>query len=227
MSNESEIKTAARKFIWNFTWLFMRPILTIFCRFEVSGKENFLKLEKPFIIAAATHANYADPFIVSAALPFNSDFFPIRYMTKSKIFDKPVLRVILKTYGAFRVEYDIGIENSLKNAVSLVKNGEIVGIFVEGGKSRNGELGEIKSGAAYLALKTNTPVLPLALSGTFGLNIVNLLFFRNKIAISFGQPIFANIINLPYNNSDGLIKKENVEFLRKIIENKLKELLKF
>jgi len=32
---------------------------------------------------------------------------------------------------------------------------------------------------------------------------------------------------LPYNNSDGLIKKENVEFLRKIIENKLKELLKF
>lgn len=213
-----------RKFIWNFTWLAVRPILIIFCRFKVYGKENLLKLEKPFIIAAAMHANYADPFIAAAALPFNSDFFPIRYMTKANIFDKSVLREILKIYGAFRVEYNIGIENSLKDAVSLVKNGEVVGIFVEGGKSRNGKLGEIKPGAAYLALKTDIPVLPLALSGTFNLNVVNLLFRRNKVVVSFGQPIFANIIDLPYNNGD-LIKKENVEFLTAMIDNELKELL--
>ncbi len=213
-----------RKFIWNFTWLIVRPILTLFCRFKVRGEENLLKLKKPFIVAVAIHANYADPFIAAAAFPFNSDFFPIRYMTKANIFDKPILREILRFYGTFRVEYNIGIENSLKDAVSLAENGEVVGIFVEGGKSKNGELGEIKSGIAYLALKTGIPVLPLALSGTFDLNIMNFLFHYNKISVFFGQPIFANIINLPYNDGN-LTSKENVEFLRKIIENKLKELL--
>lgn len=213
-----------RKFIWNFTWLVIRPILIFFCRFEIRGKENFSKLKKPFIIAAAVHSNYADPFITGASFPFNSDFFPIRYMTKARIFDKPILREILKIYGAFMVKYNIGIENSLKKAFSLVKDNEVVGIFVEGGISKNGELGEVKPGAAYLALKTSVPVLPLALSGTFGLNIVNLLFRRNKVVISFGQPIFANTISLPYNNDD-LGEGDNVEFLRKIMENKLKELL--
>src|SRR3989344_717751 len=219
-----KVEKTAKKNIWNFTWLVIRPVLIFFCRFEVRGKENFSNLKKPFIIAAATHTNYADPFIAAAAFPFNSDFFPIRYMIKARIFDKPVLRGILKVYGGFRVEYNIGIENSLKEAIFLAENGEVVGIFVEGGISINGEFKGAKPGAAYLALKTGIPVLPLALSGTFRLNLLNLFLRRNNVIVSFGQPIFANIRELPYNNSD-LTKEENVEFLRKMIENELKKLL--
>ena len=225
IKKEVKIKKIIKKNIWNFTWLVIRPVLIFFCRFEVRGKENLLNLKKPFIIAAAIHTNYADPFIAAAAFPFNSDFFPIRYMIKARIFDKPVLKWILKVYGGFRVEYNIGIKNSLREAISLAGNGEVVGIFVEGGISINGEFNGAKPGAAYLALKTGIPVLPLALSGTFRLNFLNLFFRRNKVAVSFGQPIFANISKLPYNNNNNLTKEENVEFLRKIIENELRKLL--
>lgn len=222
--NKAGIKLIGRIFIWNLTWLAIRPVLIIFCRLSIRGKENFLKLKKPFIIAAAIHANYGDPFIAAAAFPFNSIVFPIRYMTKARIYDKFFLKGIFKIYGAFRVEYGIGIENSLQDAIFLINSGEVVGIFIEGGISKNGELGEVKPGVAYLALKTGIPVLPLALSGTFKLNILNFFLRRNKINVSFGDPIFAKMNNLPYNN-DNSVRKENVEFLTKIIENRLKKIL--
>lgn len=211
-----------KKFFWNLTWLILRPLLNFFCHFEINGIENIKKIDSNFIIALAIHANYADPFIAGSAFPFNCRCFPIRYMTAKKFIEMPIIGKILKSYGAFPVERqsELPIEEVVKEAVFLLENRETLGIFIEGRLSKDGNLGELKLGAAYLSLKTNIPILPMALSGTFGLNFINFFLRRKKIIISFDELIYPKKIDLP--DKSNFISKENTLYLTNIIAKKLK-----
>ncbi|EGD50100.1 phospholipid/glycerol acyltransferase [Thermoanaerobacter ethanolicus JW 200] len=48
----------------------------------------------------------------------------------------------------------------------MLKNGNIVGVFPEGGVSVNGNVKEFKPGFGFLSVKTNAPILPIAIIGT-------------------------------------------------------------
>jgi len=192
--------------------------LNHFCHFKVYGKENLATINKPFVAAIAVHANYADAYIVGGAFPFYSNVFPIRYMIKAKIFNTSA-KWIFKMYGAYRVEYGIGMENSLKDSINFIENGEVVGIFVEGKTSRDGRMQTVKPGAAYLALKTNVPILPIILSGTLGLNFPNFFLRRKKISVSFLSPIFTKQLSLP--DGTNPTTDANIQFVTQLIETSL------
>lgn len=215
---KNRIKVKASKWVWNFTWIFFRPALNHFCYLKISGKENLAKVSNPFIAAIAVHANYADAYIVGGAFPFNSSVFPIRYMIKARVFDTWA-KLIYKTYGAFKVEYGIGVENALKDSIDFIKNGEVVGIFVEGKISKDGRMQMVKPGVAHLALQTGAPILPVILSGTLGLHWTNFLLRRKKISVSFCSPIILDQLALPDNGR--AVTDANVQFITKIIEMSL------
>lgn len=178
-----------RKIIWLFAWPVYRLFTAVFFQFEARGKENLRNLDKPFIIAA-NHASYLDGELIVVAFPWNSEFFPIRYMAAEYYYKKLFLGSILWLLGGFPVIQRIRLDESLALAVSLLKNGSVIGIFPEGKKTRDGNFGEAKPGVAYLALKSGLPILPVGISGTFGLNIKTIIFNRRKIAINFGKPFY-------------------------------------
>jgi 1-acyl-sn-glycerol-3-phosphate acyltransferase len=179
-----------QKFVWNTTWLTLKPFLTVFCRFEKIGLENIRNVQGPCILAIATHSYGFDPYIVGTAMPFNSNLFPIRFMAKERFFKMPVVKNIIEAYGTFPVIQGIGLENSLKPAIELLKNNVAIGMFVEGKVAKNGELREFKPGAAALSIMTGTPIIPVALKGTWQIrNPLKFLFLQKKISVSFGQPI--------------------------------------
>lgn len=181
-----------RRIIWAFSWLIYRLFINIFFKFEIRGRENYKNLKKPFIIAS-NHASYLDGEIISIAFHWNSRFFPIRFMAAEYYYNQLILGSILWFLGSFPVKQGIGIDKALELAVKLIRNDEVVGIFPEGKKTRDGNLGEGKPGISYLALKTGAMILPIGLSGTFGLSPANILlgiFKRRKIIISFGKPFY-------------------------------------
>lgn len=172
------------------TWLFVRPLLVVFLGFKISGKENYQELNNPFIIVAAVHATFFDGYIIGASFPFNNSFFPIRYIMMEKYFKTPIIGMITKIYGVFLIKTGIGLENALNPAVDLLKKGETIGMFIEGKLSKTGLPNEPKPGAAYLAIKTGLPILPVSLSGNLGgFNPVKFFLKSRKIFVSFGQPI--------------------------------------
>ena len=112
----------------------------------------------------ANHQSYLDIPVVFARLP--ADF---RIMAKASLFHFPFLGWHLRRSGHMPVERanPARAARSLLAAAAHVRRGTAVFIFPEGGRSRDGQLQEFKTGAFLLAIKAETPVVPVTIHGTF------------------------------------------------------------
>ncbi|ACX52265.1 1-acyl-sn-glycerol-3-phosphate acyltransferase [Ammonifex degensii KC4] len=187
-------------FYW-FAWLVCRLYLHIFRSFRVEGLEHFPR-EGP-VIVAANHQSYLDPVALGCALPRR-----VYYMAKEELFHIPVLRTLIRWLGAFPVKREEMDRRALRTALNLLARGQVVGIFPEGTRSREGKLLPLQPGAALLALKSGAPVVPVALTGTRG--------WWGRVRVKIGRPF--------YLTADGPSRSQLTEGSRKI-EVALKELL--
>ena len=71
--------------------------------------------------------------------------------------------------------------DSMKRCLKILKSGELLGIFPEGTRKGLQKNGKAKNGAAYMAIKTGTPIIPVGIHGTFKP--------FSKIYINYGEPI--------------------------------------
>jgi 1-acyl-sn-glycerol-3-phosphate acyltransferase len=83
--------------------------------------------------------------------------------------------------------YNIG---PVKTGLEILKHGNVIGIFPEGGISKTGIMQEGRPGTLLLAQKSNVPILPAFISGTYLALPKHAKFFRKaKIKVIFGNPI--------------------------------------
>lgn len=177
--------------------LVMRPFFYIFGRIEVKGIEN-LKNIPHGVIVAPNHVSELDPLIVGSVIPFSSHLRPLFYTSRAKgQYPHSGWRqhfyggLLFKLLGGYPVITGIhNYEQSLAAHIKLVDEGRAVVIFPEGTRTRDGNLREGKGGVAYLAYRTNAPIVPVAIEGVYQATIWEFLTFRRKIKISFGKPFF-------------------------------------
>jgi 1-acyl-sn-glycerol-3-phosphate acyltransferase len=127
-------------------------------RVDLGGIDN-LPRSGP-VILTPNHLHFADPPVLGGLLPR-----PIRYMVKQEAWDAPFLRYIVRWYDAFPVrrgEADVG---AYRTSLKLLRQGEVVGIFPEGHRSKDGVLQSLHPGAIILATRTGAPIVPLGMSG--------------------------------------------------------------
>ncbi|HXY38029.1 MAG TPA: lysophospholipid acyltransferase family protein [Vicinamibacteria bacterium] len=115
-------------------------------------------------VIAANHPSYLDPVLLSLQVER-----PIRFMAWDAIFRVPLLGPLLRLFGAFPVDVRPGSGGSGYEAARLLlEDGELVGIFPEGRRSRTGWMEpELRAGAARLALETGAPLVPATIRGAF------------------------------------------------------------
>ncbi len=159
------------KFAKNLCYLFLRFI----CRWQVKGQDN-LPSGGP-VIVYANHISYLDPIIIGVALRR-----PVRFMAKEELFRIPVLNWIIGWLDAFPVRRGGFDRAALKAAIKILNNGQVLGIFPEGKRSKDGKLNPFLGGAALLALKTGAPLLPVAIKNS------NKVLSGQRIKISIGKP---------------------------------------
>jgi len=130
-------------------------------RVRVAGAEH-LEPGRTYVWTA-NHQSYLDIPVVFAWLP--ADF---RIMAKASLFHFPFLGWHLRRSGHMPVERanPSRAARSLLAAAGHVRRGTSVFIFPEGGRSPDGRLGEFRSGAFLLAVKAETPVVPVTIAGT-------------------------------------------------------------
>ena len=113
------------------------------------------------LLILANHLADVDPVVVQLACPR-----PIHFMAKSELFEMPILKHIIRAFGAFPVKRGEADRASIKRAVQLLRKGEVVCVFPEGQLSESGELQELKPGIALMARMAECQVICCRLRNT-------------------------------------------------------------
>jgi 1-acyl-sn-glycerol-3-phosphate acyltransferase len=170
-------------------------------RIEVKGKEHFPK--EGAVLLCSNHIDNLDPPTVGIAAPRQ-----VHFMAKEELFRVPVLGGIVRKVGSFPVKRGMSDREALRNGLNVLKDGGVLGLFPEGTRSKDGQLGKGLAGAGFFALRSNALVVPCAVIGTYKP--------FNKVKVFFGEPI----------NLDPLReRKATAEEATELIMSKIAELL--
>lgn len=140
----------------------LRPVVRLlgfaYFRVRFEGVQH-IPPDGPLIIAP-NHVTYADPPLVT--IPVRR---PVFYMAWNRLFRIPLLGPLLRMVHAFPVETESADPLATREAVRLLRAGQAVMIFPEGGRTRDGHLQRFKPGAFRLACSQGAPVLPVTILG--------------------------------------------------------------
>jgi 1-acyl-sn-glycerol-3-phosphate acyltransferase len=192
-----------------FRWT-LKTLFDIFAPMKAYGKEN-LAVPGGFIVAA-NHMSYFDAPLMFVHIP------PGRRMTAfgaDKYKSYPFFAFILRMVGVIWVNRDAPSPASIKAAVQVLRNGDVLGVAPEGTRSRDTHaLQEGKTGAAYLAMTAGVPILPVAVIHTDLVSQDLKHLPRSHVSISFGKPI--SIPALPRQERDAKLQEYTTELMCQI-----------
>jgi len=146
-------------------------------RVRITGADQ-IPLVSPAILVA-NHESMFDPWLLALATPR-----PVRYMAKAELWRSSLLGRILESFGAFPVERGTGDGSAISRAASLLRSGEVIGIFPQGTSKQLPDR-VFHRGAARLALTTGAPLVPVRLVGTRGFPRPG----RRRTEVHVGEPI--------------------------------------
>jgi 1-acyl-sn-glycerol-3-phosphate acyltransferase len=157
----------------------VKIVLLPFYRAKAIGIEDFPK--EGGVLICSNHINNLDPPIVGIASKRD-----IHFMAKEELFQIPMLKGILPKVHAFPVKRGLSDREALRKGLAVLKEGQVLGLFPEGTRSKDGQLGEGLAGAGFFALRSKATVLPCAIIGPYKM-------FR-PVKIVFGKPMDFEIL---------------------------------
>jgi 1-acyl-sn-glycerol-3-phosphate acyltransferase len=183
-------------------------LLGIGCRVTIAGLEN-IETDKPYVFAC-NHSSALDIPVLFKSLPKN-----FRWIAKKELFSIFLFGPAMKKAGYIPIDRSnrkASLE-SLAFASARIQAGASVVIFPEGTRSRDGRVGEFKSGGFLLALKAGQPIIPVMISNAFKLLPPRTILLRpGRITVQIGRPI--DISGYDLKHRDGLALHVRREVLR-------------
>jgi len=179
----SPVLPEEKLWVWRIGFPPIRALAAFLAPWRLEGAENIPRTG-PYILVA-NHINWKDPPWIEFALGR-----AIRYMGKRELFETPIIGFLLRGIGAFPVRRGEADRGALRMALNVIAAGQPLGFFAEGHRSESGQLIRGHPGVAYVALRTNAPLIPLAVSGTRRARLG--AFWRHDIVIRVGQPFRAS-----------------------------------
>jgi len=154
-------------------------------RLKVKRAENLRK--HAVAVYAPNHTSYMDIPVVFAALPFQ-----FRILAKKDLWQWPFIGWYLLRSGQMPIDIanPHATLSSLGGAVKALRSGMPLVVFPEGGRTADGQLKPFLSGAAYLAIRAQVPLVPIALKGVYDLLPIHTHhFYPGELTVQIGEPI--------------------------------------
>jgi 1-acyl-sn-glycerol-3-phosphate acyltransferase len=166
----------------------VRTIVTVFCRvwcrMQIEGRENF-PVDGPFILAP-THRSIIDTPVSSSVYPRRMRFMGADKWWSNKHFGK-----LLTALGGFPVSRGTADREALKRCIAVIEGGEPLVLFPEGERKSGPVVQPLFEGAAYVAMKTGAPIVPVGIGGSERAMPKGTRFiFPRKMYVIIGQPMF-------------------------------------
>jgi len=174
--NKYSVRPKAIRYLLGYLVLFLGSILA---KTRKKGSENIPK-KGPFIIVC-NHFNRLDPPFVIFAIKR-----PINFLMASDQMLEAQLMWAPWLYGFIPTNRQNFAPSTIKRSVNALKKGEAVGIFPEGSATEQ-VIRPAKKGAAYLAMTTGVPILPMSLIGMDNIWANWFKWIKPKLEIKIGK----------------------------------------
>ena len=171
----------------------LKPLVWRLVRVTTTGEERIEDLDAPFIVVA-NHSSHLDAPLIIGGLPYRLARYLAAGAAADYFFDVQWRKWLTTLFfNAFAIERNSEGKRG-GSSKALLERGVPLLIFPEGGRSKTGQMGRFKSGAAALSMATRVPCLPIALVGASdamprGVNWPK--SGRYPVAVVFGAPMLA------------------------------------
>ncbi len=140
---------------------------------RVEGREHF-PARGP-VVFCANHISWWDPPLLAVVAPRK-----VRFMAKQELFSNVAFAYLLRGLGAFPIKRGAPDRRAIREALSILEDGQAVGMFPEGTRSKTGDMGQVSAGAAFLALKTKAIIQPAVIISDYRLG--------GRVVVRMGAP---------------------------------------
>lgn len=127
---------------------------------RVSGRENWPATGGALV--CSNHQSHFDPPLVGLTCSRR-----MNYLARDTLFKVPLLKQLIQFLDAIPIDREGGGLAGLKETLRRLKAGELVLIFPEGTRTRDGEVAPLKPGFIAVARRSRVPLVPVALDGAF------------------------------------------------------------
>lgn len=147
-----------RNLLWlSLQWL-IRLVFTVWMRYRARGLQHVPAEGGGLVLV--NHQSFIDPLLVGLALSR-----PISFVARDNLFRVPVIGWILRKTYVMPINREAASTASIREAVARIRHGFLVGIFPEGTRSDDAEVGPFKPGFLALLRRAKSPVFPVGVAG--------------------------------------------------------------
>ncbi len=147
------------RIIYGMIQYFLRGIFRSLYRVTIINRHKIPKQGR--FIMCCNHLSYVDPVIIASYSPRYTYF-----MAKKELFSVSFLSNLVTYLNAFPLNRDAMDRKSFKISLKVLKNNNILGLFPEGSRSKDGTVGEGKKGMGLISILSDAPIIPIAISGS-------------------------------------------------------------
>jgi 1-acyl-sn-glycerol-3-phosphate acyltransferase len=163
-------------------WLFGRPILggsgALASRLRSYGDDRIPR--SGGVVLAFNHFSWIDIPCVGWVCKRN-----VFFLAKVEAHRAPGLGQLIRTFGTISVRRGESDREAVRLMREVVRNGDALGVFVEGTRQRDGVPGEVQPGAAMVAMQEDVPVVCGAIHGSQTWKVGNF----HPVSIAWGEPM--------------------------------------
>jgi 1-acyl-sn-glycerol-3-phosphate acyltransferase len=164
-------------------WVAFRAIYKFYFRWRVYNPGR-VPVEGP-VILASNHASFIDPPLVGAGLHRK-----INYLARESLFRFPGMGALLRSWSAVPVDREGGGAAGLRAILDRLHEGGGIILFPEGTRTLDGKLQRARSGIGLTVIKSDAPVVPVRVFGTFEAYGRHMKIPRpRRIAVKYGEPM--------------------------------------
>lgn len=155
------------KYSHNKTYMVIYRMIQYFLRgifkslFRVTVIDRHKVPEQGRFIMCCNHLSYVDPVIIASYSPRYTYF-----MAKKELFSVSFLSNLVTYLNAFPLNRDVMDRKSFKTSLKILKYNNILGLFPEGSRSKDGTVGEGKKGIGLISILSDAQIIPIAISGS-------------------------------------------------------------
>ena len=165
-----------------------RLVFRAFFRLRVIGVENVPR-HGPGLVCC-NHCSYMDPMLAAAALPRK-----VYSLSRKEVYQQPLLGPFVRRLGAVRLDREsLADKGALETVLRIMDGGDLCLIYPEGTRSPDGSLQKPHNGAAFLAVKSGAPIIPMAIVGSYECWPRQRRFPRlGQVTVRIGPPVIYHL----------------------------------